>query len=120
MVQIDRSAGKITISVDGTGSELILMQQAILELVKGYNYRENAEQASSAVYFALTLLDSMTLDENQQEKGLLFDRDYLHIPKNVSTKQREMIHESFVTIKTGKAPRNTKNPVLEALLTVGA
>ena len=70
MVQIDSKTREIKITVSGDISDLTGMQTALMELMQQYNFKDFGNGAATTFYHTLNLLQALTPDEDQQQKGI--------------------------------------------------
>ena len=70
MVQVDKKNRALTITFEGDTEDLTQMQDALIDLMKCYNFKDFGEGSGSTFFFALNLLKAMLPDDKQQIKGL--------------------------------------------------
>ena len=75
MVQIDSKTREIKITVSGDISDLTGMQAALMELMQHYNFTDFGNGAATTFYHTLNLLQALTPDEDQQQKGIDYTKE---------------------------------------------
>lgn len=69
MVQVDNKTKEIKITVPGGIGELVNMQTALMDLMQSFNFNDYGSSAQGTFYWAINLLQIITLDEDQQQRG---------------------------------------------------
>jgi hypothetical protein len=60
---------EIRITVDGDASNLVGMQQALIELMQHYNFKDFGSDAGDTMHYGMELLSALMPSEDQQVKG---------------------------------------------------
>ncbi len=91
---------KVTIVIDNADAEtLVRFQEAIIELLKNYDFNNYGQIAGETVSNALTLLQAISPDNDQQIKAFSDEVNYLPLPGNITQEQTKAIREIIHSIK---------------------
>jgi hypothetical protein len=119
MVQsINKKERTITISLHADSVEdLFNHQQAIITLLRNYDYENYGDSCKETVCNALDLLTELMPDLEVQTRGFVAPENYLELPDNMSAKSKEILKEAIFTLKTGTKVRSEINPIYQILKT---
>lgn len=117
MVQsINKEERTITVSLSGDVSELHNRQQAIIELLRNYDYDSFGNGCKGTVYYALELLSDLLPDEETQTRGFIPSNNYLELPEDLSEKSRTILREAIHMLKYKETTiRHEPNPIFQIL-----
>jgi len=73
MVQIDKNTGKIVINTNATIEDISRMQNALIELIQFYNYKDFSNAIDDTFYYSLELLKTIMPNYEQQKTGIESD-----------------------------------------------
>ena len=119
MVKINKNSREIIIKVDGDSGELVLMQNALIDMMQSYNFKDFGNGADTTFFYALKLLQASLPDFDQQQKGFINELDYMCIPEGITEKQKDQLRSAMLEISSPGALKNPqKNPITEALRSI--
>lgn len=100
MITVNPQNNSVTIVIENADAEtLVNFQEAIIELVKEYNYKDFGGMAGNIVAQALNLLKELTPDINQQMKAFADDEKYLPLPANITDEQMQAVRSLIMKVK---------------------
>lgn len=119
MVQVNTKKREISITMGGDSSELVSMQRALIDLLQHYNFEDFGSAADGTFYYALSLLENLLPDFDQQHRGLISEANYLELPESLNPKQVEAIREALFMVNHPETKvRAETNPVHEAIKSI--
>lgn len=110
----------VTIVINNADAEtLVRFQNAILELVKNYDFDSCGKYAGETISNALELLQAITPNDDQQIRGFSDDVNYLPLPGNITQEQTQGIRTIIHEIKyPGSLSLNTEKILKQLLPTI--
>lgn len=100
MITVNPQNNSVTIVIENADAEtLVNFQEAIIELVKEYNYKDFGGMAGNIVAQALNLLKELTPDIDQQIKAFADDKNYLPLPANITDEQTQAVRSLLMKVK---------------------
>jgi len=90
----------VTIVIENADAEtLVRFQEAIIELIKNYDFNNYGQIAGETVSNALALLQAISPDNDQQIKAFTDEVNYLPLPGNITQEQTKALREILHGIK---------------------
>lgn len=119
MVQVNTKKREISIITDGNSSDVVQMQRALIDLLQHYNFEDFGNAAEGTFYYALSLLENLLPDYDQQHRDLISEANYLELPESLNPKQVEAIREALLMVNHPETKvRAEPNPVHEAIKSI--
>lgn len=115
MVQVNEHKRQIKISTQGGTEDLYNMQMALIELLSSISTDFGFDRFS--LQCLMDLLRMLIPDIDQQKRGFASETDYVELPNDMPTDQKELIKEAIYWHNTGSKSKHTNavNPIIEAL-----
>lgn len=119
MVQsINRKDRTMTVTMYGGIEELCNYQNALIGLLRNYDYENYGSECAEMVSNCLDLLSELLPDYETQKKGFETAGKHIVLPKDVTEKGEEILREAIFMIEhKGVKVRDEPNPMYEILKT---
>lgn len=102
---------KVVITMDRDIEDIVDMQNAIIDLLQCYNYKD-IEVRGETMYSIIDLLSFLIPSKEQQIKAFELHNSFIEIPKSLSETNKHLIVEA---IKNIHKDEKNDNPILQVL-----